>query len=727
MTLPENLELRWEQWKRELTELSDLKIQRCFKQDSMSSLVVKELHHFSDASTQGYGQCSYLRLVDDKGRVRCSLVIAKSRVVSLKVVTIPRLELTAAVISVKISEFLKQELEYEDLSEIFWTDSKVVLGYINNDARRFQVFVANRVQQIRETTSPKQWRYIPSTENPADHASRGLSAKELQSSNWLTGPSFLWNASISNDECAAELSPDDPEIKAKALATSGKPAPLLDRLEMFSDWTRVISAVTVLERCARRISTDSPRLDPLKEKLAAKMLIIKLIQERHFSEEMSMVKESSSKTVKQSSRLFKLEPFVDHEGILRVGGRLQQSSLLYGIKHPIILPIEGHLISVIVRYYHERVSHQGKGLTMNELRSAGLWIIGCSRAVSRTIFSCVLCKRLRGKLTEQKMADLPLDRMEEAPPFTYSGMDCFGPFFIKDGRKELKRYGLLFTCMASRAIHVEVIDDMTSDAFINALRCFIALRGAVRQLRSDRGSNFVGAQHELKRAYNEMSWNKVKIHLMEESCEFLLNVPYASHMGGVWERQIRSVRSILSCVLRHSGGRLDQSSLRTFFYEAMAIVNGRPLTYQNINDPMSPAPLTPNQLLTMKSKIILPPPGNFVEIDLYARKRWRRVQYLANEFWRRWKKEYLMDLQSRQKWSTEKPNLSVNDIVVIRDPDATRGQWSLGKVTTILPDADSLVRKVRLQVGNRLLDEHGKSNKKLSTIERPIHELVKLL
>ena len=228
------------------------------------------------------------------------------------------------------------------------------------------------------------------------------------------------------------------------------------------------------------------------------------------------------------------------------------------------------------------------------------------------------------------MADLPEDRVESTPPFTYCRMDCFGPFTVKERRKELKRYAVIFTCMSSRAVHIEQLDDMTTDAFINALRCFTAIRGPIQQIRSDQGSNFVGARNELAKAMKELDNDKIQSYLTTNRCEFVMNVPYSSHRGGVWERQIRTTRSILNSVLNDYKGRLDTSSLRTFLYEVMAIINSRPLTYQCLNDPKSLEPLTPNHLLTMKNKTLLPPPGNFVKEEIYARKRWRKVQYLIN-------------------------------------------------------------------------------------------------
>lgn len=207
------------------------------------------------------------------------------------------------------------------------------------------------------------------------------------------------------------------------------------------------------------------------------------------------------------------------------------------------------------------------------------------------------------------MSDLPIERMESSPPFTYCGMDCFGPLMTKQGRKEQKRYGLLFTCFSSRAIHVEMVDDLSTDAFINGLRCFVALRGSVRQIKCDQGTNFVGAKNELSAALHEVDAERLKNFLAEKQCDFVFNTPHASHAGGVWERQIRSVKNVLYSMLSLSPGRLNDASLRTLLYEASAIVNSRPLTTDNLNDPNSLEPLTPNHLVTMKAATALPPPG----------------------------------------------------------------------------------------------------------------------
>nr|XP_046208328.1 uncharacterized protein LOC124037560 [Oncorhynchus gorbuscha] len=727
--LPDDLRSQWEFWLQGLQNLSEVRIQRSYLPSSFKEVQSYELHHFSDASTSGYGECSYLRTISTAGEVHCSLVMGKSRVAPSKVTTIPRLELSAAVVAVRTSDMLKKELEIQGLQEYFWTDSKVVLGYINNEARRFHVFVANRIQRIKQSTDPEQWRYVTSEENPADHASRGLTSEQLMASNWFTGPDFLWHEELPKGQVKGEeFSNNDPELKSLVHDTQAKEErSLLDHLHKFSDWARVVKAIARLKRHVKEaigLKLRSSEATSIEERREAELTIIKMVQEAAFSHEIHNLRHQKDiKTKDKASKLRKLSPFLDEQGILRVGGRLAHATLHSHVKHPAILPRDSHLSVLLIKHYHEKVRHQGRGMTINELRSNGIWILGCSNAVSSHIYKCVKCRKFRRCTEGQRMADLPKERMETAPPFTYCGMDCFGPFYAKDGRRELKRYGLLFTCMGSRAVHIEMLDDLTTDAFINSLRSFIAIRGNVRQIRCDQGSNFIGARREFVDALKEMDQTRLK----ELGCEFIMNTPSSSHMGGVWERQIRTIRSVLTSTLDQSDGRLDTASLRTFLYEVMAILNSRPLTTEYLNDPLGPEPLTPNHILTMKSTVILPPPGQFIKEDLYLRKRWRRVQFLANEFWTRWKKEYLLNLQHRQKWSKDRRNARINDIVILQDDTAPRNQWKLAKVTEVYPGQDGRVRRVKLLISDSTLDERGKRITKPTYLERPIHKTVTLL
>ncbi|XP_078352316.1 uncharacterized protein LOC144637013 [Oculina patagonica] len=315
--LPEEVRPKWERWKRDLLCLKELQIPRCFAPVTMSQERKYELHNFADASTFGYGQCSYLRVKDDKENVNVSLVMGKSRVAPSKIATIPRLELTAAVVSAKVGSMLQDELNLANLKQYFWTDSKVVLGYINNDAKRFHTFVANRVQLIRSNTDTKGWRYIDTKNNPADHASRGLNAEELMKSNWFSGPAFLWEKEISSDKQEIhEIKIGDPEVKATVRATCAvkKSFSLVDTVSKFSSWTKAVGVVSYLKRPFKK---NKPKTiaTTVSERQEAEMLIFKELQHNTFKNEvLSLIRKEQ---LPRQSSLVKLDPFIDERGLIR--------------------------------------------------------------------------------------------------------------------------------------------------------------------------------------------------------------------------------------------------------------------------------------------------------------------------------------------------------------------------------------------------------------------------
>eukprot|EP00112_Aurelia_sp_Birch-Aquarium-sp1_P007310 Seg1796.7 transcript_id=Seg1796.7/GoldUCD/mRNA.D3Y31 product="hypothetical protein" protein_id=Seg1796.7/GoldUCD/D3Y31 len=392
------------------------------------------------------------------------------------------------------------------------------------------------------------------------------------------------------------------------------------------------------------------------EKLqAAEKIILKGVQCEAFSKEHEVLRNLSKPgeelrrdqagkrkdEIKKTSSLYRLDPFLDEDDILRVGGRVKRANVPLGLKNPVILPRKAHVTTLIIRYYHNKVNHIGRGITHNEIRQRGYWIIGGSSAVAHVINKCVECRRKRGHLLNQKMEDLPKDRIEEVPPFTYCGVDFFGSFTIKEKSSTVKRYGVIFTCLGSRGVHLETANSLTTSSFINALSRFLNRRGPVRNIRSDQ------------------------------------------------------VREAIQSTLMKAGDQIDDEAFRTFMTDAENIVNSRPLSVSNLCSPDAPEPLTPNHLLTMKSKIVLPPPGNFQREDLYCLKQWRRVQYLSNEFWSRWRQDFLQNLQTRQKWTHPQRNLKINDIVISKEDSGFRNQWPLARVVDVYPSEDEKIRKCK--------------------------------
>ena len=603
--------------------------------------------------------------------------------------------------------------------------------------------MANRVSLIRDNTDLSQWRYVCSKDNPADDSSRGLSARKfMEQRRWIHAPDFLWEPEERWPvvEALGPMFQDDPEIRRTPTVFTAvvETETATDRLiSFFSSWIRLLKAVAWYlrlksalmllvkrgkEHPSSQISTRSNKqkwsckFKDFRTSVGGQLLTVKDladaersdVQRQAFSPEIATLQLIPPRVLK-SSNLCRLDPVLD-EGILRVGGRLHKSAMPEESKHPCILPKESHVSTLLLRHIHERSGHSGRNHMLSELRKR-YWVIKGNSVARKVLSKCVMCRRVRGKAGEQKMADLPLERvLPDLPPFTNVGVDYFGPIEVRRGRSTIKRYGVLFTCMSSRAVHLEIAYTLDTDSCIHALRRFVCRRGQVKQIRSDNGTNLVGAHAELKKALTSLDERKIQAALLPDGIDWSFNPTAASHHGGVWERLIRSVRQVLNSTLHQQS--IDDEGLQTLFCEAEAILNNRPLSTVS-SDPHDLEPLTPNHILLLKTKPILPP-GVFLKSDLYARRRWKQVQYMADLFWHRWTKEYLLLLQERQKWMNVKKNLTVGDIVLVVDPTAPRGSWPLGKVLETRPDGRGLVRSVKLQT-------------KTSVLERPITKLCRIL
>ncbi|XP_077369860.1 uncharacterized protein LOC144014155 [Festucalex cinctus] len=716
--LPDEKKSEWKVWESSLQSLSNVKIPRAYTPSTLTTAYRKELHIFSDASIKAIAAVAYLKVFSSTEKCHTGFVLGKAKLAPASAHTVPRLELGAAVLAVEMAELVERELDVSIDTMQFYTDSKVVLGYIYNQTRRFYVYVANRVQRIRKSTKPEQWHYICTTKNPADVATRSVPAAELADTTWLTGPHFLSlpeDVSTSEEEPYHLVTPDlDTEVRSHATTLSVLPATLgSHRFERFSSWKSLVRAITFLTHItqSRRGASKTQlqdcsgwhhckKLHTAEELFKAEMLIIKCVQEENYRKEFSCL--AARKNISKDSSLRKLNPYVDDDGLLRIGGRLNQSALDTREKLPLVIPGRSHVAMLLIRHYHEKVRHQGRIFTEGSIRTAGFWIVGARRCINWALRKCITCNKLRGRTVKQKMADLPPDRLSSEPPFTYVGLDVFGPWSVvtrrtRGGQANSKRWAVLFTCMSTRAVHIELIEAMDTSSFINALRRFFALRGPAKQIRSDCGTNFTGACKELQMLVTNPEEPNVRKYLADEGCTWVFNPPHSSHMGGVWERMIGISRRILDSMLMQTGlSRLSHEVLLTLMAEIVAIINARPLVPIS-SDPDSPFLLTPASLLTQKVCTYPPPPRTFDSKDLH-RQQWRQVQHLANIFWNRWRREYLPTLQSRGKWQDIHPNLNEGDLVLLKDSQVKRNEWPMALVIKTFPDRDGKIRKVELKV-----------------------------
>ncbi|XP_041470151.1 uncharacterized protein LOC121419759 [Lytechinus variegatus] len=712
----------WRAWIEELPEMEGFGVHRCVKPQKFGKVTEYTIHNFSDASEVAYGAVSYLVISNEEGQVHSSLLMAKSRLAPIKTVTIPRLELMAATLAVNMDIMVREELDLPIKMSYFWTDSMIVLHYIRSEDRRFKVFVSNRLATIHQVTELSQWRHIDTKVNPADVVSRGTSPMKLKNDKgWLEGPDFIQLPEEQWPKCPfekEEINEDDPELKPTKVQTfavsDGRGC--IDRILMhYSDWTRLRRAVAwwlKLKEYLRGKSRNSvpgkcSSLKPEDLKCAEKA-IFQHVQHESFPEELKLLKEidgipeGRERVVKKGSKLAKMDP-VFQDGLLRVGGRLRRAQIPGSAKHQVIMPRRHHVSTLLVRYVHKNIGHQGQNHVLAELRQQ-YWILGAGVLVRGLVRKCVTCRRYQAKVGKQKMADLPAYRVAAGEPaFTNVGMDFFGPFEIKCGRSVRKRYGVVFTCMATRAIHIEVADSLETSSCIDAIRRMMSRRGPITKLVSDNGTNLVGAEGELRKALKDWNQEEMSHFTSNKGIDWSFNPPGASHYGGVWERQIRTIRKVLQAVLNEQYLRTCQTEeqLHTLMCEVEAIVNSRPLTRVS-DDPGDLEVITPSSLLNMKRTSTLPPCKSTMG-DIYARRRWKQMQHLADDFWRRWIREYLPSLQQRQRWEQPERNLDVGDVVLIADGTLPRGCWLMGRVCEIHPDKHGRVRSAKVKTATSML------------------------
>ncbi|XP_021358095.1 uncharacterized protein LOC110453467 [Mizuhopecten yessoensis] len=706
--LPYNVEgSHWDEWKRSLKDLETLKIPRICTEISLEEGVRRELHMFSDASKEAIGTVGYLKVYDASGDSSLGFVLGKSKVAPRHGHTIPRLELCAAVLATELSDFITKHLAVSLDATYFYTDSQVVLGYVNNKTRRFHVYVSNRVNRILRSSSSAQWNYVPTTANPADQATRPVKASDLRNSKWFKGPvAFLDKDAekktfdLVDPDQDKEIQPKVDVLKTSALVTTERLGD--NRFQRFSSWTRLTSAISRLKQTAAshhkcdNLDTRN-NVDLRKE---AELLVLKEVQREMYSSELHCLQ--GNKLLPKTSSLLTFSPVLDKNGLLRVGGRLKNTKLETGEKTPIIIPGSHHVAKLLVRHYHEELHHQGRHLTEGAIRSAGYWITGGKRLINSVLHACVNCKKLRGKVEHQKMSDLPSDRLTPSPPFTYVGVDTFGPWSVttrrtRGGIANSKRWAIMFSCLVTRGIHIEVVEELSSSSFINSLRRFISLRGPVREFRSDCGTNFVGATGELGMNTINIEDQDIGSFLVHHKVVWKFNPPHASHMGGAWERMIGLVRRILDSMLCEvQGKQLTHEVLCTLMAEVCAIINSRPITSVS-SDPDSPTILSPSALITQKVNEDEEPFEELGIKDMY-KSQWRHVQVLADQFWNRWSSQYLQNLQLRMKWQQERRNLEVGEVVLMMDSSVPRNQWPVGLVERVFPSSDGLVRKASVRV-----------------------------
>ncbi|XP_008182367.1 uncharacterized protein LOC103309231 [Acyrthosiphon pisum] len=671
--VPHHIQLEWETYNNCLNELNSFSIPRWLGSNKNKQI---EIHGFADASMKAYGACIYMRTIDTDGIVKSQLVCAKSRIAPVKVISIPRLELCAALLLSRLIDVIIPALNLSILRRYLWTDSTVTLDWISAESNRWKTFVANRVGEIHTLTDRAEWGHVTSSDNPADVLSRGCTPSELKyNTQWWHGPAWLESNTfkcstsyVKNIEHVNDVQSEE-KTALIVVCTSQKDVPL--DINKYSSLTKLLHVVSYLLRfknnALSKRNNTSHSVGPLNvnEVLMATKTIIKLIQHAHFSIEIEELK--NNRNVSQKSKMNKLNPFIDDDGIVRVGGRLTNATDIDNDQRfPIILPYETTFLKLIMLHEHKKLMHAGPHATRLASVRMKYWPINGRRCVRKVIHQCVTCFKARPKSVSPIMGNLPMFRVDRPSRcFENCGVDYAGPFMLKCSNRRnaaaQKAYICVFICFATKAIHLELVCDLSTDAFLAALKRFISRRGLCKNIYSDNATCFIGANNTLNDLKLLMSseGHKDRIHQFMTNHEITWHFipPRAPHFG----------------------------------VQIEACLNSRPLTPLS-TDPLDLSVLTPGHFLIGDSLVSLPEP-DISNVAQNLLSRWKKVQNLVQQIWRRWSVEYLSQLQERKKWDKSRgPSVKVGSMVIVRDTNLPPLQWHLGRVIDVFPGKDGVVR-----------------------------------
>ncbi|XP_058449178.1 uncharacterized protein LOC131429147 [Malaya genurostris] len=715
---------RWRAWTSHFNNLQQVRINRSyFPGTKTSDLVNLQLHVFVDASECAYACVAYFRAVV-ADEIKVALVSAKAKVSPLKSLSIPRLELQAALLGARLLKTIIETHSLPVSQKFIWTDSKTVLAWIFSDNRCYRQFVACRVGEILSITDSSEWRWIPTKVNVADLATKWGRGPELfMSSSWFAGPEFLKHSFTQWPKMIAEQFSTIEELRP-CYSHCVKPLDGFIAWERFSKWERLHRMTAYVGRFvsnSRNFSRLSKEVGYLTsdELSTAENVLWRVVQSMVYPDEVSLLKRFQETTTEcklksalsGSSKLYNMSPFLDKHGVIRMEGRIGETVFMsYDARNPIILPKEHRLTFLLVDWYHRIYLHANTNTVVNEIKQR--FRIPQLRALVRRVSkSCMQCKVKKAKPLPPKMAPLPSARLSPyTRPFSFVGLDYFGPIAVKVGRSLVKRWIALFTCLTVRAIHLEVVHSLSTESCKMAIRRFLVRRGSPLEIYSDNGTNFIGASRELQEQFQVMNQTLAEL-FTNINTKWFFNPSSTPHMGGSWERLVRSVKTAFAtmCTTKHP----NEETLATILVEAEGIVNSRPLTFVPLDADDQEA-LTPNHFLLSSSSGVIQKQQNTIEPKEALKTNWKLARHLVDQFWHRWVKEYLPTITKRTKWFDNTKPLEPGDLVVVVD-ETVRNGWIRGRVLSVVRSKDGQVRQALVKIA---VLEVNKDDNACSTAEQ---------
>ncbi|GFT82462.1 integrase catalytic domain-containing protein [Trichonephila clavipes] len=687
--LPPDAMEEWMNFYQKLAKVNNFKIPRCIL---LPATIRIEIHGFSDASERAYAAVVYIKCFNESGQSQTRLLCSKSRVAPLKTLTIPRLELSAALL---LSRLVKKVVPILQLSiHKIWmrTDSTIALAWIKTEPHKLKTFVSNRVAEIQALSKDYHWKHVSSKNNPADLISRGCNVDELlKNEMWFSGPD-LQTDEYEDNQLFLDPSYRDELKCAVTLSMTECSSNFYDELfnvtnnfikliRIFSFIFRFINNIKAKESCNKEKYLTADEVKRSTEFLA------KIAQLSEFKAEIDALKKG--KGVSKTSKLKALDPFLDENSLLRVGGRLCNADLPFEAKHQIIIPSKHKFTKLLFEHMHKKFFHIGAQGLVHQIRMQ-FWPINGKGIARKTVHDCIACFRQKPTGVDQLMGNLPSERVTPSAPFLNSGVDFCGPFQIKfkNQRKGIfsKVYVAIFVCLATKAIHLEAVTDLTTEAFIAALKRLCARRGRISTLMSDNATNFKGAAAELNR-FIKLICNKNETlanYFASEAIQWKFIPPHSPNFGGLWEAGVKSFKHHLYRTLVNS--KITFEEFETIIIQIEGILNSRPLVplSDNINEYEV---LTPGHFIIGRPISAIPEPA-ILDISDNRLSRWQYTTKCVQTIWKRWKNDYLNHLQQRNKWQFDKNNVAVGCLVLLKENDLPPCKWTMARILEVIYGTD---------------------------------------
>ncbi|KAH9397032.1 hypothetical protein TYRP_003336 [Tyrophagus putrescentiae] len=656
-----------------------------------------ELIGFGDASRLAYGAAVYLW---ERSSQQMNLLASRSRVVSEKR-TMPELELCAAVLLVDLAVSVSSYLPPAKRTR-FFSDSMITLGRIRQSTpNRYAQYVSNRLSKIKEKTQPDQWHFVPTEQNPADALSRGLSLAELlKHSLWFHGPDPLQLKDLDSPQLYSISSkPIVPLSKSESL--------LLDKKTLSLGYDGVIRFLTsyyeAMERNTGLIARENAGLE---QKLSAAQLAVaaawRLFQRVAFRDEVNLLR--AGKPLPSTSKLGKLNVFLDAQKVMRLDRRLKEAPLDYEAKYPIVAVDHPFVRGFLERFHSMTMAHSSHHRTLVEVNNM-LYLPRCSDILRSVLDGCLRCRFLHGKPFTAPPAPLPADRVnnEENLPFNHVGVDLFGPLITRGAKAQ---YGMIFVCCNTRAVHLELIPSRNATCILRAFARFIARRGTPRVVRSDNEKGFHKVESPLKEICEDFV--KCRRQLLEKySFEWLFQPADSPFWGGFFERLIGVVKKTLANW--PLSRRYTPEELSTILCEVEAIVNSRPL----LPGTLTTSPLTPAHFLIGRSFTFVPPLRMKEKpVDPFLI-NYATICEERDKLWTRLRKEYLTSLRQFHRHGGKTREPEIGELVLLVG-SCKREDWDWGRVQSLMRGPDGIVRAASLLMPNG------------NIWERPVQSLIPL-